>query len=360
MAVSPEDSEDLASEVADAYGRAEVSLIGRVAQFLGLGLDKDSWAVDRRDGAGLVRRAVGSLLKGLFSRGRKAAAQAAKEAERRGVAQADDELGALADSLPSPSGVPAKMDGTLHKVEQAMADQAMNVYHQVITKVSAATVDGTATRLAAAKRALAEFADRGITGFVDQAGRNWELRSYVEMAVRTHLANVMVDAHAERIKSAGVNLVMVSQAPYECKLCAKWEGKILTLDGPSGQHQVSVRNATGRGQVTVEVAGSLTEARSAGLFHPNCRHSVTAYLPGVTRAPEKPDTDGVTYADTQKLRYYERQARKWDRRRAVALTDEDRKAADAKFKAWRKQAADHAKSTGLPRKTNRERHDAVR
>lgn len=365
MAVSPEDSEDLAAEVANAYAEAEVGLLGRIARFIGLGLNSESWESDRRSGAGLVRRIIGSIVGSLLKRGRKAASSAAKEAERRGVAQADGELGALAKDLPPPSGVHAKQGAAkigddLGKVEKAMADQAVSAYHRIISLVSTSVEAGTATRLQAAAKALDLFANEGITGFVDRAGRKWELRTYVEMAVRTHVANVMVDAHTARIESAGVRLVMVSQAPYECEKCKPWEGKILEIGGPHGPHDVKVKNAGGSGSITVRVAGSLDEARSAGLFHPNCRHSVEAYLAGVSRAPEKPDTKGVTYEDTQKLRYYERQARKWDRRRAVALTDEDRKAAEAKFKAWRAKAREHTKKTGLPRKTNRERHDAVR
>jgi hypothetical protein len=365
MSVSPEDAEDLAAEVASAYGQAELSVFGRLAQFLGTGLNLDSWATDRRNGSGLVRRALGTLLSGLFSKGRKAVKKAATEAERRGVAQADGELGALSSNLPPPSGVHAKhgegkITDDLKTVESAVVNQSMSIYQRVITEVATLVDAGTHSRLSAAGRALARFADAGITGFVDKAGRKWELATYVEMAVRTHVANVMVDAHTDRIQSAGVRLVMVSDAPYECEKCKPWEGKILEIDGPKGKHEVKVKRAGGGGSITVQAAGSLAEARAAGLFHPNCRHSISAYLPGVTRAPEKPDTKGVTYKDTQRLRQIERTARKWDRRRAVALSDEEKAQAEAKFKEWRAKAREHAAKTGLPRKTNRERHDATR
>ncbi|QJD53952.1 MuF-like minor capsid protein [Streptomyces phage Galactica] len=365
MAVSPDDAEDLGQEVAEAYAQAELGLIGRLAQFIGTGLGLDSWASDRRDGAGVVRRTLGRLLGGLFKKGRKAADKAAHEAERRGVAQADGELGALSDDLPPPSGVHAKrgaekLGDDLSRVEDAMVSQSMQAYHRIITEVSALVEAGTTTRLKAAERALAKFAAAGITGFVDRAGRKWELATYVEMAVRTTTANIMVDAHADRIQSAGVRLVMVSDAPYECPKCKPWEGKILEIGGPSGKHEVTVRRVGGGGSITVMAHGSLAEARADGLFHPNCRHSITAYLPGVSRAPEKPDTKGVSYKDTQRLREIERTARKWDRERAAALTPEKRKAANAKYREWRKKAAEHAAKTGLPRKTNRERHDATR
>jgi hypothetical protein len=251
------------------------------------------------------------------------------------------------------------MTEDVRKVEAAIVDQTMSAYHRIISEVSTLVEAGTHTRLQAAARALDRFADEGIKGFVDRSGRRWELRTYVEMAVRTHAMNVMVDAHVDRVQSLGVNLVMVSEAPYECELCKRWEGKVLEVGGPRGRHQVKARKAGGGGSVTVDVAGSLEEARAAGLFHPNCRHNITAYLPGVSREPEKTPTTG-TYKDTQHLRYLERQARRWDRRRAVALTDEDRKRANAQWREYRKRAAEFSKLKGLKRKTNRERYDAVR
>lgn len=364
MAISPEDAEGLAAEVAQAYTQAELGLIGRITAFLGTGLDTDSWSEDRRNATGAVRRTIAALLRPLFRRGRKAAEKAASEAAHRGVAAADKELGDLADNLPPPPGDAAKqgldkMNDALTKVEDAVVTQAMSAYQRIITEVSVSVDAGTRTRLQAAAQALSQFADEGITGFVDKRGRKWELATYVEMAVRTQVSNVMIDAHVSRIVSAGVRLVMVSDAPYECELCKPWESKILEIDGPSGEHEVTVRKVGG-GSVTVVVAGSLAEARAAGLFHPNCRHNIDAYLPGVSRVSEPVDTKGVGYADTQRLRAIERTARKWDRRRAAALTDEQKAQANAKFKEWRKKAADHVKKTGLPRKTNRERHDAVR
>lgn len=364
MAISPDDAQDLAGDVADAYSQAEVGLLARIASFIGIGLDSGSWSTDRRDSAGLVRRAVTAVLGRLLSRGSKAADKAAKEAERRGTALADDELGSSADGLPPPSGVHAKrgaqrINDDLRAVNGAMVTQAMNAYHRIITEVTQSVEAGTNTRLQAAGRALARFADEGITGFTDKRGHRWELRTYVEMAVRTHAANIMVDAHTTRLEEAGVRLVMVSDAPYECEKCKPWEGKVLEIGGPSGKHSVTVKNAAGGGTITVQVAGSLEEARSAGLFHPNCRHNVTGYLPGVTRAPNPP-TVKATYKDTQRLREMERTARKWDRRRAVALTDEERQYAESKFREWRGKARKHAAEKQLPRKTNRERHDATR
>jgi hypothetical protein len=110
----------------------------------------------------------------------------------------------------------------------------------------------------------------------------------------------------------------------------------------------------------VEVAGSLDEARSKGLFHPNCRHNVSAFIPGVSTIPDPVDHGKTTYKQTQEQRYLERQARKWDRRRAVAVDDEAKKKAEAAFKEYRARIRDHVKKTGLKRKTSRETFEGAR
>lgn len=361
--ISPDDASDLGAETAENYAKAEIETIGRIARFLRVGIDTDQWEHDRRNGAGALRRILGQLLGVFFRRGRSAAEQAVREAVRRGVAEADREIGSVAPHKPADHHATRAVDRIsrdLGSVEQSMARNAMDAYHRIITQASVPVVEGTATRRKAAERALARFADAGITGFVDKAGRRWEIASYVEMAVRTHVANAMIDAHAQRLQDAGMNLVMVSQAPYECPLCKPWEGKILTLSDRSGEHQVKAKSAATGRQVTVQVAGSLSEARLKGLLHPNCRHTVEAYLPGVTRKPEKPNVGSVAYQDTQQQRYLERQARKWDRRRAAAISDEERRKADAAFKGYRARVRQLTAATGLPRKTHRERHDQAR
>ena len=111
--------------------------------------------------------------------------------------------------------------------------------------------------------------------------------------------------------------------------------------------------------VTVEVAGSLPEARGKGLLHPNCRHTVSAYLPGVSRIPE-PQASRGTYEQTQQQRYLERQVRKWKRREAAAMDEQQAKAARAKVRAYQARIRELTAETGLPRKSHREQLDTAR
>jgi hypothetical protein len=241
-----------------------------------------------------------------------------------------------------------------------MLRQSMDVYRTVVAQAAAAPALGAQTRRQAAQTAFDRFADRGVTGFVDKAGRSWDMRSYVEMASRSVLGRAAVEAHTDRLGAAGVDLVLVSQAPEECPLCRPWERKILARTGAPGKREITVEHATEDGEmVTVEVAGSLPEARAAGLFHCNCRHNTSAYLPGVSKIPEPQESRG-TYEQSQQQRYLERQVRRWKRRAAAGLDDDAKKKANASVRAYQKRIRELTAETGLPRKSRREQLTTAR
>jgi hypothetical protein len=160
-----------------------------------------------------------------------------------------------------------------------------------------------ATRLRAAQAALDRLAGDGITGFVDTAGRRWQLASYTEMATRTITTQAALNATLDRLADHGIDLVRVTDAPGECVRCRPWEGRVLSVSGRTAGYP------------------SLVEATAGGLFHPNCRHQVTAYLPGITRPLER-TADPAGDQARQRTRALERRVRAWRRREAVALTPE--------------------------------------
>ncbi|MFI9320115.1 phage minor capsid protein [Kitasatospora aureofaciens] len=132
--------------------------------------------------------------------------------------------------------------------------------------------------------------------------------------------------------------MIVSTAPRECPLCRKWEGRVLTLDGPDGARKVEVGHAVDDGRtVRVRVAGSIEQARRAGLQHPNCRHSLSAFTPGVTAAEPPEPSDGTGYEVSQKQRAIERQIRKYKKRAEAALTLEARQMAEQRVRDWQGQ-----------------------
>jgi hypothetical protein len=369
--VSPALAEDLAAAIADLYEAAGTTLIEQIRAALDAGWDSPQWAQLKLAAVGDLQQAIQTVIDALQTDASGAIGQALTEAYERGQQAAVAELGALgvgqtaaaAEALPGAPVVDrlaaALVDDT-RPVYVRMLRQSLDVYREVVTKAAAAPALGAQTRRQAAQTALDRFADRGVTGFVDRAGRSWDMRSYVEMASRSVLGRATVEAHTDRLGAAGVDLVLVSQAPEECPLCRPWERKILARTGAPGKREVEVEHAVEDGEmVTVTVAGSLDEARAAGLMHPNCRHSVSAYLPGMSRIPEEQASRG-TYEDTQKQRYLERQVRKWKRRAAAGLDADAKKKANASVRAYQKRIRELTAETGLPRKSRREQLTTAR
>lgn len=211
----------------------------------------------------------------------------------------------------------------------------MDAYREIIAETSVQVSAGVETRIKAAQEALNKFADIGITSFIDRAGRRWEMATYAEVATRTTTGLAAIQGHIDRQTDLGRDLVIISDHSNECPLCRPWEGKILSISGNDPNYP------------------SLSSAKEAGLFHPNCRHNLTGYIPGLTKVEEpKPNPKG--YERTQQQRYNERQIRKYKRRIAVALSDEEKQRAQAKVRHWQSQQRDLLADTDLRRKYNRE------
>lgn len=219
-----------------------------------------------------------------------------------------------------------------------------DAYREVLAESLPFVTMGVETYQDAVKRAMQGFAERGITGFVDKAGRHWGMAEYAEMATRTGLANAQIAGYTQECLRYGYDLVIVSDHSDTCPLCGKWERKILSLTGEKADDP--------------ECAGTISEARRAGLFHPNCGHRFVAYIPGQTdkdlsRGHNK-EQDATGYKNRQLQRYYERQVRKWKRIQAAALTPEDEREAQFHVKQWQKKLRAHTAAANLPRKYERE------
>jgi hypothetical protein len=366
MPVSPDMAEDLAAAVSTLYEQAELAVIEKVTRALAQGLDSPLWAELRLRAIGGLRTAIEEIIAALQADAAGAVHTAVAEAYDRGRQAAVAELGALSVAAPAiPPGTHAVDRLASALVRETGATHArilrvgLDTYRQVVAQASSAPLLGASTRRDAAARALAQFANKGVTGFVDRSGKAWNLTSYVEMATRSAVGRAAVQAHDDRLAAAGIDLVMVSDAPEECPKCKPWEGKILRREGAPGAGVEQLEHATEDDRmVRVRVAGSLPEAKAAGLMHPNCRHSISIYLPGVTkRLPPKADRTRATYEQSQQQRYFERQVRTWKRRAAGSIDDQKKAQANAKVREYQGRIRELVADTGLPRKSHREQID---
>lgn len=345
--------EDLSAGVLALYAHAEQRLLGVVARQLADGYEAPGWATAKLAAVQPMRRAAQSVVDALATATQLEVWDAVAEAYNVGARAGLDELGALddgaarriADSTPNTRAVDRLAQETVDLVAQTHRGILRGVedgYRQVISEVSGTPLLGIDTRRQATQRAMERFSDRGLRTFVDKGGRAWKMTSYAEMAVRTAVGRAAVEAHGDRLRAAGIGLVIVSNAPHNCPLCDPFEGRVLSLDGPDGARTIEVEHATNDGRtVRVDIAGSLDEARLRGLQHPNCRHSTSAYLPGVTRAPAEHSEDPDGYAASQRQRAIERNIRKWKNRSAASTSPEGRRAADARVRQWQKRQREH-------------------
>lgn len=295
-----------------------------------------------------------------YERGGRAAL--AELARHSGIRDPDAEADRIRTALPGADAITRLIRTavtTLRGTHTPILRWALDAYRTVVAEDAAGVLAGTHTRLRAAQVAWERFLTRGITGFTDRSGRRWELASYVEMAMRSTTAQAAVEGHMDRLAERGIDLVIVSDAPQECKRCRPWEGKVLARSGAGGARTVQVEHATQDRLITVSVAGSLTEAIAAGLMHPNCRHSISAYLPGVTK-PITNTADPQGDRDRQHLRALERKVREWKRREEGALTPQARAQARARVRAYQARIREHVDATGLHRQRHREQIGAAR
>ncbi|MEU3097206.1 phage minor capsid protein [Streptomyces sp. NPDC006967] len=362
--------EPLAERTRDLYGQAEERLLGIIARSLAADLDAPSWAERKLASVQALRRASQAVVDELGKAVTLDVHDAVAEAYNTGHRAAVAEIGALSDDArrmvddvtPNAQAVDrlaAETVTVLTDRHRSILRTIVDKFRAVVAEVTATPLLGTGTRRQATQDAMRRWADEGVTRFVDQSGRRWQLTSYAEMAVRTSVARAATEAHTRALTDVGIDLVTVSNAPRECPLCRPWEGKILTLTGPAGARTVEVEHAIDDGRmVPVRVAGSLDEARRAGLQHPNCRHSTSAYTPGISRADRaEPDPEG--YEAGQRQRAIERNIRKHKKRAAAAVDPAEQRAANAKVRQWQGAMRDHlAAHPDLRRLRHREQEGA--
>ncbi|MFB7029666.1 MULTISPECIES: phage minor capsid protein [unclassified Streptomyces] len=382
MPVSPAMAEDLAREVGTLYRDAESALLELLATALAEGIDSPRWAELKLRSIGDLRAAVERVTDALQTDTDGAVRRALITAYGRGRQAAVAELGALdigrelvaRDTVPNAPAVDrlaASLAEDTRPVYQRITRAVVDIYRRITGQAAGTQLLTGMTRRQASQRALDQFASRGVTAFTDSSGRRWEMASYAEMAVRSVTARAAVEGHIDALGEIGVGLVMVSNSPLECERCRPWEGEVLSLGPESGPRTIraeSLIQPTGwraafrpPETVAVHVAGSLVEARATGLFHPNCRHSLGAYLPGVTTRPPHHPTPQTSYGDTQRQREIERHIRRWKRVKAAAMDDAARRRAESFVRKWQAAQRKHiAAHPVLRRQPEREQIGSAR
>ncbi|WP_052684576.1 phage minor capsid protein [Lentzea aerocolonigenes] len=358
--------EQLARDILAVFTEAEARLLADIARRARIGNDVPEWAAQKASAVREVRLAVERMLTQLRAETGTAAAEAVLAAWRAGaaagLAQLADagaldrsQLAALRDVIPGMDAaalLAADLTSRLDALYLRVLRWAQDAYQVAVAAAAPLQLLGMATTRSAQRSAWDRLVSQGVTGFVDRSGRAWNLASYTEMAVRTATARAWNDGHLARMEQLGVELVTVSNTTDGCELCSVWQGKILARAGGAGRRTVE-NELTGE-PIEVEVAATVEQARAAGLFHPNCRHTLLPYIPGVTRLAAPAKHDQAAEDEREHLRELERKVRREKRKKSGALDDTDARKAQARIRELQAEIREHVDATGLNRKRYRE------
>ena len=217
-----------------------------------------------------------------------------------------------------------------------------DVYRQIVEAATDSAQQTGGTVYDSVTQILSEFAQRGVRGFTDRAGRKWELQAYADMAMRTAMQKASMLSTFDAMIQHGIDVCYVNAHMGACPLCYKWQGVLMSLTGATP------------GLPTVR------EAMDDGLFHPNCAHIPQEYIVGVSRldiGSPRGYTLGQSerlYKRRQKQRYIERQIRRWKRALAVAQDEDQQAEANAQIRRWQAEARQNTEWREVQRRYDRE------
>jgi len=191
---------------------------------------------------------------------------------------------------------------------------------------------GSYTIPQAVDMASKDFLAAGLNCVEYSNGNRVNIASYTEMALRTSSAEVTRQANGDVRDEFGEYLVVSNVIGMTCPYCQKWQGRVMIDDvyssgQPDGKHL------------------TVSEAKADHFLHPNCRHQLYMYIPGVTKVADLPNDVETKehYRAEQKQRYYEREIRKYKRLRDGAVDPENRRSYDARVKEWTAKHDQHLK-----------------
>lgn len=121
----------------------------------------------------------------------------------------------------------------------------------------------------AQKSMKADLVGKGITAFIDKAGRHWTLTDYCNMAVRTTAKQAGVAAILTR---DDYDLWQIVKIGSTCPVCAVYEGRVYSKSGTNPDYP-PLASAFGK----IVTSGPNTLENTYLNIHPNCLHSLVKY-----------------------------------------------------------------------------------
>ncbi len=228
------------------------------------------------------------------------------------------------------------------QAETAALRMTDDVYRQTLNRVQLAMSTGSMTLNKAIDTAVEDFLNAGINCIEYKDGRRVNIADYVRMALRTTSTRAVLQGKSEKYKALGYDTVAVSSYGMCSPTCLPYQGRVYINDAFTSWAGETEQRADGLTWGKSNYCGKwfplLSSAIAGGLFHPNCRHSISLWRDG-DPLPETLDNSQTErrYKLEQQQRELERAIRK-AKRKVEGFTDPENVAmAKAQLKEKQKQ-----------------------
>ena len=349
LAIDTDINQGLLEDLLALYNEAEHIMAGKVAKRVAKGITETGWNEDTYTSVTSLREEIEKTLNDVTKKAQSKVSVGILKAYKEGVNGAEVDTG-VKQTMMRDLFISAPLQNLLLSTNKLVGDVNVQVlrnvddkYRKIQAEATSMLLTGVETRIQASQRMLNKMADAGITNFIDKSGRSWNLASYSEMAVRTVSSHAALQGYMDKLQDLDQDLVKVSSIGATCPLCAKWQGVALSISGKTP------------GYLTVETA------RSQGLFHPNCKHTLIMYdeeLDGPVQKEPKSEaqTQNITnrYDLVQQQRSNERHIRYWKRREDLAVTPQEKIKAKEETRHWQQTNLLFCEKNNLHRRYERE------
>ena len=215
----------------------------------------------------------------------------------------------------------------MEKAEVAVLRKADDVYRKTIFNAMVYANTGAGTYEKAIDMATKDFMKAGLTCVEYKNGSKHTISDYADMAVRTANKRAYLQGEGTKRQEWGIHTVIVNKRLNACPHCMPFAGKVFIDD------------VWGGGTAADGDYPLLSEAVAAGLYHPRCKDSHTAYFPGISDKPKKYTREEVKEAEKaeeqeRKADYAERQAEKYQRVADTRLDPENKRFEQARADRW--------------------------
>lgn len=353
MPTNKDINEALLLDILSVYADAEDKLLTAVAKRVAKGITEEGWNEKKLKNTQALQKEIEKILGSTSKLSKAKISKGIIDAYKQGFAGVGGPKGThgtILDELDIPMNLKMQVLATNNLLDNAtfqVLRKANDAYQEVMAHSTTGLLAGVDTRIQASQKMLNEFASKGITSFVDKAGRNWDLSSYAEMCARTVGSHAALQGHIDRQVEVGEDLVKVSTIGTTCPVCQRWQGVVLSISGNHPKYH------------------SIDEAKAAGLFHPNCKHTLGMYIPELDddtdhegKVEPAPLDMNSKSSKRNKLieqqRGNERKIRYWKKRKALAITSDEQKKCDEKIKYWQHTNLLHCEKNSLRRQYARE------